>query len=102
MTCAACVRRVERGLESLEGVESASVNLATEKARVEYDSDLVNSSAMKVKIEDLGYQVLEMPGVPAGELRKTIISVGGMNCAACVRRVESTLEKGSRHQICLG
>ena len=93
MTCAACVRRVERGLESLEGVESASVNLATEKARVEYDSDLVNSSAMKAKIKELGYQVLEMPSVPAGELRKTIISVGGMNCAACVRRVESTLEK---------
>ncbi|MGO9122948.1 MAG: heavy metal translocating P-type ATPase [Desulfomonilaceae bacterium] len=93
MTCAACVRRVERGLESLEGVKSASVNLATEKARIEYDSDLVNSSAMKVKIKDLGYQVLEMPSVVAGELQKTIISVGGMNCAACVRRVESTLEK---------
>jgi P-type Cu+ transporter len=93
MTCAACVRRVERGLESLEGVKSASVNLATEKARVQYDSDLVSSSAMKAKVKELGYQVLEKPGVVAGERQKTTISVGGMNCAACVRRVESTLEK---------
>lgn len=93
MTCAACVRRVERGLESLEGVKSASVNLATEKARVQYDCELVNSSAMKDRIKELGYQVLEIPGVVPGELQKTTISVGGMNCAACVRRVESTLEK---------
>ena len=93
MTCAACVRRVERGLESLEGVKAASVNLATEKARVEYDSDLVNGSAMKAKIKELGYQVVEMPALAAGELQKTTISVGGMNCAACVRRVESALER---------
>ncbi len=93
MTCAACVRRVERGLESLEGVTSAAVNLATEKARVEYDSDLVNSSAMKAKIEELGYQVVEKLSPPAGEMQRTTISVGGMNCAACVRRVESALEK---------
>ena len=93
MTCAACVRRVERGLESLEGVKAASVNLATEKARVEYDSDLVDSSAMKAKIKELGYQVVEKPSPAAGELQRTTISVGGMNCAACVRRVESALEK---------
>ena len=35
MTCAACVRRVEKGLEDLEGIEKAMVNLATEKASVE-------------------------------------------------------------------
>ena len=93
MTCAACVRRVERGLESLEGVKAASVNLATEKARVEYDSDLVNSSAMKAKIKELGYEVVEKPRPAAGALQKTTISVGGMNCAACVRRVESALER---------
>lgn len=32
MTCASCVGRVEKALKSLEGVESAHVNLATEKA----------------------------------------------------------------------
>lgn len=36
MTCAACVRRVEKALERLEGVESARVNLATHQATVDY------------------------------------------------------------------
>lgn len=39
MTCAACVNRVERGLGKLEGVALASVNLATERARVVYDPE---------------------------------------------------------------
>ena len=33
MTCAACVRRVEKALSRVEGVTDASVNLATERAR---------------------------------------------------------------------
>ena len=41
MSCAACVRRVEQGLSTLEGVNSASVNFATERASVEYDPDAV-------------------------------------------------------------
>ena len=39
MNCASCVQRVERGLQKLEGVENAVVNLSTEEALVEYDSD---------------------------------------------------------------
>lgn len=38
MTCASCVARVERALKKVPGVENASVNLATEKATVAYDS----------------------------------------------------------------
>ncbi|HTY23456.1 MAG TPA: heavy metal translocating P-type ATPase [Desulfomonilaceae bacterium] len=92
MTCAACVRRVERGLESMEGVKSASVNLATEKARVEYDPASVSSSEIAAKIGELGYEVVETPQAGADAVQKTTISVGGMNCAACVRRVESALK----------
>ena len=76
MTCAACVRRVERGLESLEGVKSASVNLATEKARVEYDSDLVDNSAMKTKIKELGYQVLETRALPPANCKRRLFPLG--------------------------
>ncbi|MBE9581825.1 MAG: cation-translocating P-type ATPase, partial [Proteobacteria bacterium] len=41
MTCAACVLRVEQGLKDLDGVKKASVNFATEKATVEYDSSVL-------------------------------------------------------------
>ncbi|MEW6140024.1 MAG: heavy metal translocating P-type ATPase [Thermodesulfobacteriota bacterium] len=90
MSCAACVRRVEQGLSSLDGVTNASVNLAVERAVVEYDSDRVSSDEIRAKIEDLGYRVPETGA--AARLEKTILSVGGMSCAACVRRVENSLK----------
>jgi Cu+-exporting ATPase len=38
MTCASCVRNVERALHKVEGVETATVNLATERATVSFDA----------------------------------------------------------------
>jgi Cu+-exporting ATPase len=87
MSCAACVRRVEKGLSTLEGVNSASVNFATERASVEYDSEAVTPSALKAKIKELGYDVVETQVGQDEKLQKTTVSIGGMTCAACVRRV---------------
>ncbi|MFH0823274.1 MAG: heavy metal translocating P-type ATPase, partial [Pseudomonadota bacterium] len=92
MSCAACVRRVELGIAALDGVGSASVNLATEKAVVEYDPDRVDREKIRAKVKDLGYQVIETEPSGPTKSRKTVISVGGMSCAACVRRVENTLK----------
>ncbi len=44
MTCASCVRRVEKGLLKLPGVAEAAVNLATERATVTYNPDAVESA----------------------------------------------------------
>ncbi|HHV71400.1 MAG TPA: cadmium-translocating P-type ATPase, partial [Clostridia bacterium] len=60
MTCAACAAAVERALKKLEGVEEAAVNLATEKAVVKYDSNLIRISQLKQAIEKAGYQPLEL------------------------------------------
>ncbi len=38
MTCGACSARVERGLKKLEGIVSVNVNLASEKAMIEYNA----------------------------------------------------------------
>ena len=38
MTCAACVRAVERAIGKLDGIQEVNVNIATEKAKVVYDS----------------------------------------------------------------
>jgi Cu+-exporting ATPase len=59
MTCAACSARVEKAIRKLEGVESASVNLATEKASVVYKPQVLRLSAIKEAIEKAGYQALE-------------------------------------------
>jgi len=91
MTCASCVLRVEQGLKDLDGVRKASVNFATEKATVEYDSSVLGPESIADKVKDLGYEVvgLEKTG---DAVQKTTISAGGMTCAACVRRVELALK----------
>ena len=60
MTCAACSARIEKVVGRIDGVESVSVNLATEKATVLYDAQKVKLSAIKQSIEKAGYKALEI------------------------------------------
>ena len=54
MTCASCVRYVEEALTEVPGVESASVNLATERATVELDPLTVPASLLSDVLDDAG------------------------------------------------
>ncbi len=56
MTCAACSAAVERALRDVEGVQSAAVNLAAERASVEATPVLVDFEKLKRAVEDAGYQ----------------------------------------------
>ena len=62
MTCAACVRRVERALGKVEGVAGADVNLATERATVRYVPDAVELADLEAAVRGAGYDVLEAEG----------------------------------------
>lgn len=84
MSCAACARRVEKGLASLPGVEQASVNFAVEKASLTYDQKQISLKEIAAKVEDLGYQVIK---------DKVELKITGMTCAACSARVEKGLNK---------
>ncbi len=84
MTCASCVRRVERALSKKEGVTEASVNFAAERARVTYDPVATNPDELVGVIRDAGY---------AADVRETTFGVAGMTCASCVGRVERALER---------
>ena len=55
MTCAACAARIEKVVGKMEGVDRISVNLATEKASVEYDPVMTDLAAISGKIEKAGY-----------------------------------------------
>jgi Cu+-exporting ATPase len=61
MTCAACVRHVERALSRVDGVLDASVNLATERAVVEYLPAVASRADFVKAVADAGYEVLEDP-----------------------------------------
>src|SRR5690606_4172018 len=77
MTCASCVRRVEKALAGVEGVESVAVNLATERADIRAAAPL-DASALVQAVEKAGYRV------PAAT---TELAVRNMSCASCVGRV---------------
>jgi P-type Cu+ transporter len=55
MTCASCANRIERKLNKLDGV-TATVNYATEKARVEFDPGAVAPDQLIAAVEAAGYQ----------------------------------------------
>lgn len=86
MTCAACANAVERSVSKLEHVESAQVNLATEKLTVAYDDTKIDLNAIKTAVQKAGYDVLE-------DFQEASIPIAGMTCAACARAVENSIRK---------
>ena len=67
MTCASCAMRIEKGLRKVPGVSEVSVNLATERARVQYDPTTAHVDDLIKKVEATGYKAapLEDPPAPA-------------------------------------
>ena len=57
MTCAACVRKVEKTLRGLPGVQEATVNLSAGKAGVTYDPAVLALPRMEQAITEIGYEV---------------------------------------------
>ncbi len=65
MTCASCVRRIEKALGKVEGVADASVNLATEKAQVVFDPVIAGREQFGAAVERAGYKVRALEALPA-------------------------------------
>lgn len=84
MTCAACSRNVERALNRAEGVGAATVNLATERASVTFDPQIVDLNQLIEKVSGAGY------GVPTATVD---LPITGMTCAACERNVSRALSR---------
>jgi len=88
MSCAACAARIEKGLNQIPGVASANVNLAMERATVEYDEKQVKREQLDQLVEKLGYKVLADIEDNEGQVS---LKVTGMTCAACAARIEKKL-----------
>jgi Cu+-exporting ATPase len=84
MHCAGCARGLEGILGGIEGVETARVNLATEKAYVRYDPQKVALERLSRAVEEAGYRV-----VP--ERKRDLFRITNLSCAGCVRRAEGVL-----------
>ena len=67
MTCASCVARVEKALKKVPGVEQATVNLATESARIQVQSEDVSDARLRRAIRDAGYEPLTPEAAESAE-----------------------------------
>lgn len=88
MTCAACSARIERVVKKLQGVSNISVNLATEKANVEFDEEKIKLEDIKQAIAKIGY------GAEEDRIKNEVtVAISGMTCAACSSRIEKVIGK---------
>ena len=83
MSCSTCSGTVEDAVSSLDGVESASANYATDEGVVTYDPDVVSLTTIFEVIADAGFE--------AATERRTI-TVVGMSCSTCSGTVADAVE----------
>ncbi|PNT92395.1 heavy metal translocating P-type ATPase [Clostridium thermosuccinogenes] len=90
MTCASCAKAVERSVKKLGNINSADVNLATEKLVVEFDESQMTLDEIKEAVKKAGYGVEEEKN---DILRDVTIPISGMTCASCAKAVERAIKK---------
>ncbi|MCL5962457.1 MAG: heavy metal translocating P-type ATPase [Chloroflexi bacterium] len=93
MSCASCVARIEKTLNKVDGVVVARVNLATEKATVDYEPEKVSVQELIKAVQGAGYDVVEDKTKASGGPSKTSFGLTGMTCASCAARIERALRK---------
>ena len=82
MTCTSCVGNVERALKELPGVKSASANLATNSATIEFNPSKVSIRDIEKAVTDVGFEV---PWAEAS------LQITGMTCSSCVQNIETAV-----------
>jgi len=84
MHCASCAAGIESDLKQLPGIKQAAVNIATEKAAVEYDPALLSDKDLQKTIEKAGFQVV---------FNEATLGLIGMHCASCALTIEKVLQE---------
>ena len=84
MSCASCASRIQNSLNSIDGVDDASVNFASERATVYYHPEKIKIGELIGTIRDQGYDV---------PVTTSSFPIRGMTCAACVKRVQDGLAR---------
>ncbi len=88
MTCASCVNTVEKSINTLEGIQNATVNFATEKLTVEFDENKITIDDIINSVQKVGYNAEEQV-----ETNEIFIPIEGMSCASCANAIEKSIKK---------
>ncbi|THE15592.1 cadmium-translocating P-type ATPase [Enterococcus hirae] len=86
MTCASCAQSIERNVKKLKGVQEVSVNLATEKMNIAYDSHMLSENDIEKAVADAGYKALK-------NMTNQEFEIEGMTCASCAQTIEKSVAK---------
>ncbi|MFH1229646.1 MAG: heavy metal translocating P-type ATPase [Candidatus Aenigmatarchaeota archaeon] len=62
MHCASCAQKIEANLRKLKGIKSANVNIATERATIEFNEKVISEDKITTLIEKLGYGIIRESG----------------------------------------
>ncbi|ESS03680.1 MAG: ATPase, P-type, transporting, HAD superfamily, subfamily IC/heavy metal translocating P-type ATPase, partial [uncultured archaeon A07HR67] len=82
MSCSTCSATVAEAVKSLDGVEEASVNFATDEGTVEYDPGRTTLADLYEAVREAGY-------TPVSET--TTVGIGGMSCSTCAAANEEAI-----------
>jgi len=82
MSCINCARAIEKQLSKLNGINTVTVNLAAEKAIIDFNPETLDQKTIENKIIETGYQVIH---------EKVMLQVTGMTCINCVKTIEKAL-----------
>ena len=95
MSCASCSAIIERVLGKTEGVDSAVVNLATERLSVTYEPDVIDADDIIAAVTGAGYTALLLGGAAPAAQSTGRITLGliGMTCSSCAAVIEKGLRK---------
>jgi Cu+-exporting ATPase len=110
MTCSSCAAVIEKVLSKAAGVESAAVNLATEKLSVRFDPSVIDEAAIAEAVKKAGYGAIPLdapkatpaaaPAAATSSAQAKSANTGtvtlgiiGMTCSSCSTVIEKTLAK---------
>src|SRR3989441_843378 len=83
MHCAGCVSSIKKSVSDIPGVNKVEVNLATEKATLEFDQTKVKLDSIEKAIEEIGYKVV---------YDKLTLKLGGVSDSTDAERLEQKLQ----------
>ncbi|XP_077055611.1 copper-transporting ATPase 2 [Siphateles boraxobius] len=96
MTCQSCVRYIEEGIGSLQGVVGVQVSLSDKEASLRFNPAKVTPEDLRKHIEDMGFDasLLVLPSQlqpSTTDWSEVTLGVEGMHCGSCVKNITDTL-----------
>ncbi|KAK9766013.1 Cu(2+)-transporting P-type ATPase [Basidiobolus ranarum] len=90
MSCASCVANIERTSMGHHGIVSITVSLLSERADVQYDSNVISLDEIANIISAIGFEAAPIEMNRQGDVT---LKIFGMTCASCVNSIEKEISK---------